>query len=357
MGFFYKATVVASIVVVLSIMFQLHIDGKIRTVYPTPEWSLDDIPNLEGQIAVITGANSGLGYATALELLKKGATVVLGTRAHAKAIATQKRLQQEPGVPAKYFDNIVVPENALDLSSLQQVQKFSEEYLSTYNKLDMLFLNAASIPMKFETTEDGYEMQLGVDHIAHYSLTLRLLPALEASGAARVVVVSSTGHKFAQGLHLENHNDPTNYDYMVWYGRAKLANMLFARSLSRRVLDKGIYVNSCHPGLVATEIFQALGDVLSNYLSENVVSAIGSLVANTLCLSPAEGATTQLHLGMPLIAQQNITNKYYMPTARVHDANPYALNGGPSKESMDDELAEELWAWTAKETGLDIPLH
>ncbi|GBG25755.1 Dehydrogenase/reductase SDR family member 13 [Hondaea fermentalgiana] len=350
------ATIVALVVVVVSVAINLSFDAKLRKYWPVPEWSVEDIPSLEGQTALVTGANTGLGYATSLELLKHGAKVIVATRSEKKGIDTVKRLQAEPDLPAKYRENAIAPKVALELSSLKSVAEFAEYIKDTEPQLNMLINNAGLNPLNFSLSEDGYELRFAVNHMAHYALTLALVPLLEAGAPARVVVVSSLGHQFAAKdcFDFSTLNDESKYEMMPAYGRSKLANILFARSLARKVKDKQIYVNSAHPGFVATDFGRELVDMAAEYMSRENAESLVKSVFGAFAMSPQDGAATQLFLAMPEVAERNITGEYYVPMARKHDSHFFALAGGASPEALDDELAEKLWQWTAKETGIDL---
>mmetsp|Transcript_12886 Transcript_12886/g.25014 ORF Transcript_12886/g.25014 Transcript_12886/m.25014 type:complete len:358 (-) Transcript_12886:212-1285(-) len=347
-------------VVVLAILamglFNVVSDGKSRMYWPPPQWSIEDIPSLEGQTALVTGANVGLGYASSLELLKKGCVVIVATRSPAKNVDTAKKLQAEASLPEKYRSNVVAPKVGLELNSLASVEKFADSILEDHKSLNILLNNAGIMMTPYGLTKDGYEQQFGVNHVGHYALTLRLMPLLEAGAPSRVVAVTSLGHRFASSdaLDFDKLNDEASYSPTAAYGRSKLANILFARALARRVNDKQIYVNAAHPGFVATELARHVKDSMFQFLSKDNIEYFMQTLTNMVAMTPTEGATTQLYLCMPEIAKRNITGEYYVPTARKHDSHPLALSGPMSDMAKDDVLAEKLWAWTAKETGLDL---
>ncbi|GBG25754.1 Retinol dehydrogenase 14 [Hondaea fermentalgiana] len=348
------AAIVAVVVVIATVASTLAFDAKLRMYWPVPEWSIEDIPSLDGQTALVTGANTGLGYATSLELLKHGAKVIVATRSEKKGIDTVKRLQAEPDLPAKYRENAIAPKVALELSSLDSVAEFAEYIKETESDLDMLIDNAGIMMTPYGLTKDGYEQQFGVNHIGHYALTLRLVPLLKAG--SRVVVLSSLGHNFAEDdcFDFDKLNDESKYDPTAAYGRSKLSNILFARSLAMKLKDKQIYVNSAHPGFVATDLARYLIDKAAKFVPRKYVETLIKTTFGAYAMSPREGATTQLFLAMPEIAERKITGEYYVPTARKHDSHPFAFAGGMSSTAQDDEIAEKLWKWTAKETGLDL---
>eukprot|EP00475_Leptophrys_vorax_P027625 TRINITY_DN393_c0_g1_i2.p1 TRINITY_DN393_c0_g1~~TRINITY_DN393_c0_g1_i2.p1 ORF type:complete len:375 (+),score=118.29 TRINITY_DN393_c0_g1_i2:127-1251(+) len=212
------------------------------------------LSSLEGKVALITGANSGIGFETAVSFAKFGATVVLPCRTQAKFEETKAAIIKRLGdvVAGRIYGLL------LDLSDLESVRKCADDFNNLgLKKLDFLILNAGVMALpKRESTKQGFEMQVGVCHLAHFLLTGLLVPALQASGDARVVAVSSLGHMRA--ANLDWIDDPKlelkSYDPWAAYGSAKFSNMLFAKELNTRYGDKGIKAFSLHPGGIHTNL-------------------------------------------------------------------------------------------------------
>ncbi len=223
-------------------------------------WTADDIPPLTGRHAVVTGANSGLGYHTALELARHGADVTLAVRDRTKGEAALATLRAGlAGAPAAGELRLA----DLDLASLESVRGFADDLVGSERPLHLLVNNAGVMAIPRRETVDGFEMQLGTNHLGHMALTLRLLPALISTGAggtvARVVTVSSGVHRMGR-IDLEDLMGESTYRPWRAYGQSKLANLLFAFELQRRLDAAGLPVASyaAHPGYAATEL-QAVG--------------------------------------------------------------------------------------------------
>lgn len=212
------------------------------------EFTDKDVPDLHGKNIVVTGGNSGIGLEAAVHFAKAGAHVVIACRNPAKAEQALEDLRRRSG-------SSDVEAMALDLSRLASVREFAEAYLARGVPLDVLVNNAGVMALPYGRTEDGFETQFATNHLGHFALSLRLLPALEKASAPRVVTVSSLTH--ARGsipwsdLHGEKHYGPSKA-----YANSKLANLLFAYEFDRRCKQAGKRTISvaCHPGMSATQI-------------------------------------------------------------------------------------------------------
>ncbi|MCY1056840.1 oxidoreductase [Nannocystis sp. SCPEA4] len=209
-------------------------------------WGTKDIPRLDGKTAVVTGANSGIGYYTALELARAGATVVIGCRDAGRGEEALRGLRQQSGGQVSLV--------ALDLSSLASVRAFADEVRKTHPRLDLLINNAGimALPQR-ELTVDGFEKQFGTNHLGHFALTGLLWPALRASPAARVVTVSS-GMAWMGRLDVDDLQSERRYTPMGTYSNSKLANLLFMLELQRRAGSPALRSVGAHPGGAATNL-------------------------------------------------------------------------------------------------------
>ncbi|MFF7130985.1 oxidoreductase [Streptomyces sp. NPDC008196] len=213
-------------------------------------WSVEDVPDQSGRVAVVTGGNSGIGYVTARELARRGARVVLACRSEARGVQAWDRLVGEvPGVEAEFA--------RLDLGDLASVREFAATY--PYDRLDLLINNAGVMALPYGTTADGFETQFGTNHLGHFALTGLLLPTLLATPAARVVTVSSTAHTLAN-IDIDDLNSERRYRRWIAYARSKTANLLFVHELARRLAAHGsdVIAAAAHPGYAATNL-QATG--------------------------------------------------------------------------------------------------
>lgn len=212
-------------------------------------WTTNDIPDQTGKIAVVTGANSGLGFEASRELARKGATVVLAVRNTEKGQAALDRIATEiPGATLEL--------RRLDLGSLASVHGFVEEVTADHDHIDILLNNAGIMATPAGETADGFETQIGTNHLGHFVLTEGLMPALERAPAARVVTMTSMAR--AQGQPLTEQATHVTPDYSAWraYGDSKLANYQFGIELARRLEASGSSVSSlvAHPGLSNTNL-------------------------------------------------------------------------------------------------------
>ncbi len=218
-------------------------------------WTTNDIPNLDGRSALITGANSGLGFESAKALAAKGAHVIMAARNREKAeTARAKLLESMPHASVELLD--------LDLGSLASVRAAADKIVESRSSLDILMNNAGLMATPEGRTKDGFETQFGVNHLGHWVLTARLLPLVIAA-KGRVVTVSSTAHHMGRRVDPGNPNMEGSYSAWAAYGRAKLANYHFGLGLQREFKSRGIEAQSliAHPGLSHTNLQVATAEM------------------------------------------------------------------------------------------------
>jgi NAD(P)-dependent dehydrogenase (short-subunit alcohol dehydrogenase family) len=211
-------------------------------------WSAADVPDQAGRTAIVTGANTGIGYEAARVLAARGARVVLACRASAKTKLAADRLGSD--VPGAQVESV-----ALDLSSLDSVRAAGQEIRSRYPQVDLLINNAGVMMPPYGQTRDGYELQFGTNHLGHFALTGLVLPSLREVPGSRVVTVSSNGHKMGR-IHFDNLHFEHGYGRMRAYSQSKLANLLFTYELQRRLAAAGTptIAVAAHPGTASTEL-------------------------------------------------------------------------------------------------------
>lgn len=280
---------------------------------------------LSGKTALITGATSGIGYYTALELAKLGAQVVVGARTEARGREAMEKIQREsPGAEASYL--------VADLSSMDQVRALAERYRERHSKLHLLVNNAGTFFMRHQLSVDGLEMTFAVNHLAPFLLTNLLLDAVTDSAPARIVNVSSVAHRGAR-MRFDDLGLSRGYGF-GWraYGQSKLANLLFTYELHRRLAGSGVTANALHPGFVRT----GLG-------TKHVIWPLRPFVAVSFLwgMSPEAGAATSIKLASDS-ALEGISGKYYVAGRQIRS----------STRSYDEQAARRLWEISAKLTGL-----
>ncbi|MCG3218771.1 MAG: SDR family oxidoreductase [Candidatus Heimdallarchaeota archaeon] len=211
-------------------------------------WTEENIPDLTGKIAIVTGANSGTGYEATRAMASKGASVIMGCRNLEKAEKAAEKIRAK--VPEAKLEII-----QLDLSDLSSVRKFAEVFTEKHEKLDMLLNNAGIMMPPYTKTVDGFELQLGTNHMGHFALTGLLLDLLIATEGSRIVTMSSVGHTGGK-FDFDDMSLETSYGRASAYGRSKLANLLFAYELQRKLDSAGIKVisNASHPGWASTNL-------------------------------------------------------------------------------------------------------
>ena len=285
-------------------------------------WSSDDIPDLSGKTIIVTGGNSGIGYEAALEFARKRAKVILACRDLGKARTAAAQITASA-------PNSDVEVMALDLSDLASIRAFADAFHSQHPALHVLCNNAGVMAIPYRTTADGFEMQFGTNHLGHFALTGLLLDRLLATDGARVVNVSSTGHRFGQ-IRFDDLQWKNGYSKWRAYGQSKLANLLFTLELQRRADAAGAKLLSvaCHPGYAATNL-QAVGprmqgsslmeyltEVGNKYLAQS--AAMGALPTEYAAVSPdVHGAD---YIGPDGFAEQHGHPKKVGRSAAARDA-------------------------------------
>ncbi len=212
------------------------------------KWNAKNIPDQTGKVAIVTGANSGIGYETARELARKEATVILACRNQSKGETSVSQIRAEnPNAKAELI--------LLDLSDLASVRRFADKFNNRYNHLDILINNAGIMMPPFGKTADGFELQFGTNHLGHFALTGLLLDLITRTPQSRVVTVSSAGHRTGK-MAFDNLNAEQGYSKMGAYGLSKLANLLFTYELQKRFEAAGVdtIATAAHPGWTATNL-------------------------------------------------------------------------------------------------------
>lgn len=293
------------------------------------KWTVDDIPQQEGKLAVVTGANSGLGFYTTRALAIKGAKVIMACRNLEKGEMARQKIMNEGGK--------VEPEVwHLDLASLESVKQFALEFAAKYEKLDLLINNAGLMAIPYDRTEDSFEMQFGVNHLAHFALTARLWPLLSKTEGSRVVQVSSLAHYIGE-IRFDDIHWEKGYKKWGAYGMSKLANLLFVRELANRVAktSSGLTVAAAHPGYADTELQAKSARMEGKELGAKAMYLINKVLAQ----SGEKGALPSLYAATADGVEQGA---YFGPGGLLKmQGSP--VPDSPSKKLVNNEVAGQLW--------------
>ena len=300
------------------------------------KWTADQIPDQGGKVAIVTGANSGLGRVTALELARHGANVIVASRSVEKGQATAREIQSETGgTEPRVLE--------LDLGSLDSVRRFAGEFAG--ERVDLLINNAGVMMTPREATSDGFELQFGTNHLGHFALTGLLLPAMEGRDDARVVTLSSNAHKFGK-IAFDNLNGDSRYFRWRAYGQSKLANLLFALELDRRLRAAESTVRSlaAHPGYAATNL-QTAAPPLFDRLVMKVSNAV-------IAQSEEMGALPTLFAA----TQPGLDGGMYIGPDGPGEHRGYPKVVRPNRAARDEETARRLWEVSEELTGVPVAL-
>ena len=301
------------------------------------KWSPADIPDLRGRVAVVTGANSGIGFEAVRVLADKHAHVVMACRNQDKG-----RKAAESILSATPEANLDLMQ--LDLSSLASIRSFAETLNAKVDKIDLLINNAGVMAIPWRETTDGFEMQIGVNHLGHFALAGLLLDTVLAASGSRVVNVSSIAHKPAR-VRFHDLQSEKKYNKWAAYGQSKLANLLFTYELDRRLKSAGKTSMSvaCHPGWAATEL-QAVGPEMSGSAVMKTLSKWGNMA---LAQDAASGALPTLYA-----ATASLRGGEYIGPDGLFEmrGSPTVVESRPN--SHDLEAAQKLWQASEELTGV-----
>ena len=270
---------------------------------------------LNGKIAIVTGANSGMGMATTAALADMGATVIMLCRNEKRGKEALDKLMEKS---ERKLDLMLC-----DLGDFSSIKDFTDSFRRKYKSLDILVNNAGFISLDRQITKDGLERQFGVNHIGHFLLTMRLVDLFFSGG--RIVNVASGAHKTGN-IHFDDINLTKHFNVIKAYSQSKLANVLFTRELAKRLQSKGITVNCCHPGAVATNI----GISRETGFGKRITGMLKPFFQ-----TPEQGASTAIYLATSKEVS-DITGEYFYKCKVAKS----------SKRSKDMELAKRLFEFS-----------
>lgn len=297
-----------------------------------PKFLLQKMPSQDGKIAVVTGANSGVGFHTALGLAERGAHVILACRNLGKAASAKTRIASEvAGASLEVME--------IDTASQASVRGFAEAYKRKYDRLDLLVNNAGIMATPRDYTADGFERQLATNYLGHFTLTGLLLDAIEAAPAARVVTLASIAHRNAR-IHFEDLHFRRKYSAWAAYGQTKLACLIFAYELERRLRERGSGAISiaAHPGVSNTN----LGNHLPWYYAP--LALVFGVVGN----SPQQAAEPSLMAAV----HPNLKGGEYIGPTKFGEASGDPWMVSSTAMSKDPQIGARLWKATEAETGV-----
>ncbi len=295
-------------------------------------WRERDIPDQHGRVAVVTGSNSGIGYETARALAAKGARVVLACRDPARGREAERRLGSAvPGAEVRF--------EPLDLGALDSVRAFADKLVANEPRLDLLINNAGVMMPPYGRTADGFETQLGTNHLGHFALTGLLLEPLRRTPKARVVNVSSLAH-FVGAIAFDDLHSERSYSPTRAYGQSKLANLLFTRELQRRFEAAGVdaLAAAAHPGSTRTELQRH--------------SSMMDAIVRVFSQQPPEGALPTLYAAT---AEDVRGGEYFGPSGFAGCLGPPG-RARSAPRSRDPALARRLWEVSERLTGVTFAL-
>ena len=297
------------------------------------KWKAQDVADQSGKIAIVTGSNTGIGFQMALVLADKGAHVILACRNLEKAEAAKRQI-------LKSSPNAKVEVEILDLADLSDVEMFATRIKNSHERVDILINNAGVMIPPKSTTKDGFELQIGTNHFGHFALTSRLMPLLSVAEKPRIVTLSSIAH-WAGVIDLEDINgEKKKYDKWGMYSQSKLANLLFALELDRRLKAAGSHIESfgSHPGYSNTD--------LQRY-------SLGWRFLNPLFgMKPIRGAAPTLYAATEPDA---LIHRYWGPIGLL-EARGWTGKAKITPRASNKEMARKLWEHTESMIGIQFQI-
>lgn len=307
------------------------------------KWTEADVPGVTGKTVLVTGSNSGLGYETARVLAARGGHVILACRSEDKARAAMDAIREEtPRASLEFLK--------LDLSSLNSVQDAAHEVRERHRQLDLLINNAGVMWLPPGRTEDGFEMHFGTNHLGHFALTGRLLPLLLNTPGARVVTVSSIGHRMGR-IHFDDLNLENGYGKQKAYAQSKLANLVFTHELQRRLSAAGVglIAVAAHPGIAGTNLASPALEQMGLKRLADFTARVGPMLARR----PVQGALPSLYAA----TAGDVNGGDYIGPDRFFEITGYPAKGRSSPRALDPELGRRLWTLSEELTGVDYGLE
>ena len=297
------------------------------------KWTSDDVPRQQGRLAVVTGANTGLGFETARVLAARGASVVLAVRDIEKGKRAAARIAgAAPGA------NVMV--QPLDLTSLDSIRAAAGELRATHPRIDLLVNNAGVMLTPKQTTRDGFELQFGTNHLGHFAFTGLLLEQMLPVPGSRVVTLSSLAHRIRARINFDDLQGQRSYSRVGAYGQSKLANLMFTYELQRRLSAAGTTIAvAAHPGFAGTELGRNLPAIVAfSYARVSQKAAMGALPTLRAATDPGV-----------------LGGQYYGPRG-LFGTRGYPELARSSRRSHDTAIQRRLWTVSEELTGVTFPV-
>jgi NAD(P)-dependent dehydrogenase (short-subunit alcohol dehydrogenase family) len=297
------------------------------------KWTSGNVPGQQGRLAVVTGANTGLGFETARVLATRGASVVLAVRDTEKGKAAAARIAgTAPGA------NVTV--QPLDLASLESIRAAAGELRAQHPRIDLLVNNAGVMFPPKQITGDGFELQLGTNHLGHFALTGLLLEQMLPVPGSRVVTVSSLAHRIGARINFDDLQSERSYSRVAAYSQSKLANLMFTYELARRLSAAGTTIAvAAHPGLADTELTRH-------------TSAASAALTRLISQKPAMGALPVLRAA----TDPGVLGGQYYGPGGLFGTRGYPKLAGSSRRSHDATIQRRLWTVSEELTGVTFPV-
>lgn len=304
-----------------------------RRMVMNAKWTSDDLPGQQGRLAVVTGANTGLGFETAQVLAARGASLVLAVRNIEKGKRAAERIAETaPGA------NVMV--QPLDLTSLDSIRAAADELRAKHPRIDLLINNAGVMLTPRQTTSDGFELQFGTNHLGHFALTGLLLEQMLPVPGSRVVTVSSIAHRVRARINFHDLQGERSYSRVGAYGQSKLANLMFTYELQRRLSGAATTIAvAAHPGLADTE------------LTRNSPAIAAYLYARLISQKAAMGALPVLRAA----TDPGVVGAQYYGPGGFFGARGYPKLAESSRRSHDTAIQRRLWKVSEELTGVTFP--
>lgn len=297
----------------------------------TNKWTSENIPDQKGRIAMVTGSSSGIGFETAKALANKNAKVIIAVRNLEKGEKAKSKILSEN-------KNADVELMKLDLADLSSVKTFAQEFKNKFQKLDLLINNAGVMIPPYSKTKDGFELQMGTNHLGHFALTLQLLDLINATPNARIVNVASAAHKYGNIDFNDLNWEKRKYKSWRAYGDSKIANLYFTKELAKRINDNNIKVTAAHPGWTATDLQRHSG--------------LFSFLNNFFAMNQEQGALPTLRAATDDSAN---SGDYFGPDG-WQEWRGYPVKVDMTKLAKDDITAKKLWQVSEELTNIKFSL-